>query len=452
MKVSIRTNKLKKGNSYTVFIDYGIVNGKRKREPLETFSKKTDAQNYKSKVQTDINNNTFIHIPDITFSEAIDEWMNNYVSNHCEPNTAFGYDLINSKYLKPCLGHIPFKVISSPNGIDIINDYYKYLRFDLEKEMYTLKSGEVKNKKNLSYNTVDHHKAQISGIFTYFMSCKKLSNNICLNTTIPKTDDEMTKDVIIDDIDNFEDDELYEDEEFLTPEQAVQVLNLFMNTDMMVPVFLAALVGLRRSEIAGILKSKLNLSKGTLIIRNVRVRCGKKTIFKKKTKRKSSTRLLYLSNLMLNIINLDLQRQAENKIFYGDDYIESNFLCVYDNGEPLRVNYISDKFNRVFENFIKEETKKAKEQGLDFKFPKITIHKLRHLNISALLANGCILTDVKDNAGHSDINTTLLYTHNYTIGKKEIANKIDISRNELINQCLDYALNNLEFKGKEKNN
>lgn len=32
----------------------------------------------------------------------------------------------------------------------------------------------------------------------------------------------------------------------------------------------------------------------------------------------------------------------------------------------------------------------------------------------------------------------------------EIANKIDISRNELINQCLDFALENLEFKGKEK--
>ena len=28
----------------------------------------------------------------------------------------------------------------------------------------------------------------------------------------------------------------------------------------------------------------------------------------------------------------------------------------------------------------------------------------------------------------------------------KIASKIDISRNELINQCLDYALNNLEFK------
>lgn len=34
----------------------------------------------------------------------------------------------------------------------------------------------------------------------------------------------------------------------------------------------------------------------------------------------------------------------------------------------------------------------------------------------------------------------------------ELASKIDISRNELINQCLDYALNNLEFGDKEKSN
>jgi len=34
----------------------------------------------------------------------------------------------------------------------------------------------------------------------------------------------------------------------------------------------------------------------------------------------------------------------------------------------------------------------------------------------------------------------------------EIANKIDISRNELINQCLDFALENLEFNKNKKSN
>lgn len=422
MKVSIRKNKLKKGFSYTVIVDYGIVNGSRKREPLETFSKKSDAENYQAKVQTDMNNNTFINIPDITFSEAIDEWMTNYVANNCEPNTASSYDTINNKYLKPCLGHIPFKIITSPAGIDIINSYYYYLRFELENETYIDKrTNNERHKKNLSYSSVEHHKAQISGVFTYFMENKKLVTNVCISTVIPKTDEEKMKDVVIDDIENFDDDELYEDEEFVTPEQAVQILNLFMNTEMMVPVFLATLMGLRRSEIAGILKTKVNLPERKLIIKNSRVRCGNKTIFKKKNKSKKSTRCLYLPKLMVDILILDEKRQQENKLFYGENYIDSKFLCVMDNGQPLKVNYISDKFRKTFDKFIKEET--AKDPN--FSFPYITIHKLRHLNISSLLANGAYLTDVQASAGHSNVDTTIHYTHNYTQGKKEIANKVD---------------------------
>lgn len=34
----------------------------------------------------------------------------------------------------------------------------------------------------------------------------------------------------------------------------------------------------------------------------------------------------------------------------------------------------------------------------------------------------------------------------------DIATKIDISRNELINQCLDFALENLEFNKEKKSN
>lgn len=436
MKVSIRTNKLKKGNSYTVFIDYGIVNGSRKREPLETFSKKIDAEKYKAKVQTEINSSSFIQIPNITFSEAIDEWMKNYVSNNCEPNTASGYKLINEKYLKPCLGHIPLKVISSVQGIDIINDYYNYLRFDLSKEFEKTKTGKKRQKKNLTYSSVEHHKAQISGILTYFMNSKRISRNICLNTTIPKTEEDKMKDTVIDNIEDVGDDELYEDKEFITPAQAIQVLNLFMNTCMMVPVCLATFMSLRRSEIAGILKNKVDKENMRLTINASRVRCGKQTIYKKRNKNKSSTRNIYIPKIMLNILEQDEKRQQKNKEIYGNNYIESKFLCVMDDGRPIRVDYISVKFKQVFDKFIEEETKKAKEKGNEFDFPYITLHKLRHLNISSLLAHGAYLTDVKDNAGHSDIGTTLHYTHNYTEGKKEIADKID----EIYTPLLDFKI------------
>lgn len=422
MKVSIRTNKLKKGNSYTVFVDYGIVNGSRKREPLETFTKKTDAEKYKSKIQVQVNNNTFINIPDITFSQAIDEWMNNYVFDNCEPNTAESYKSINENYLKPVLGHIPFKIISSPNGIDIINDYYKYLRFDLEKE-FDKKTN--RQKKNLSYSSVDHHKAQISGIFTYFVKNKKLNNNICINTVIPKNETEKMKDTVIENIENFEDDIVFEDNETLTPQQAITILNLFKNTALMLPVAFAIFLGLRRSETCAILKNKLDKENCRILIDASRVRCGNKTIYKKRNKNKTSTRILYLSNILMKIIELDENRQEKNKKILGDSYIDSKFLCVMDNGNPIKVNYISATFKKVFDKFIEGETNKAKSNNIDFKFPYITYHKLRHLNITALLENGAELIDVQNNAGHSTITTTMGYTHHYTENKKEIAKKID---------------------------
>lgn len=418
MKVSIRTNKLKKGKSYTVFIDYGIVNGSRKREPLETFRKKPDAENYKAKVQTQINNNTFINIPDITFSEAIDEWMENHVANNCELNTVASYKTVNDKYLKPILGHIPLKVISSPKGIDIINDYYKYLRFDLEHEFDKEKNNY---KRNLSYSSVAHHKAQISGILTYFVNTQRLQNNICLNTTIPKGEKEKMRDTVVENVENFEDDFVFEENEIITPEQAVTILNLFMNTSLMLPVALAIFLGLRRSETCAILKSKLDKENCRIMINASRVRCGNKTIYKKRNKNKTSTRILYLPKILMQIIDLDEKRQKKNKEILGSDYTESKFLCVMEDGNPIKVNYISATFKKVIDKYITNEINK----NPNFKFPKVTYHTLRHLNITALLENGAELVDVQDNAGHSAITTTMHYTHHYTENKKEIANKID---------------------------
>ena len=163
----------------------------------------------------------------------------------------------------------------------------------------------------MSYSSVEHHKAQISGIFTYFMNNKKISRNICLNTTIPKTEEEKMQDTIIDNVEDFEDTELYEDEKFITPEQAVQVLNLFMNTPMMLPVCLATFMSLRRSEIAGILKNKVDKEHMKLTINASRVRCGNKTIYKKRNKNKTSTRNLYIPKIMLNILEADEKRQEK---------------------------------------------------------------------------------------------------------------------------------------------
>lgn len=420
MKAGIRKNKLKKGFSYTIFIDYGIVDGHRKREPLETFEKKSSADEYRIKVQSELDNNTFIHTPDITFSEAIDEWMEKYVKNECEPNTYESYNGLNNSYLKPYLGHYPLKVIGGLNGIDIINDYFHYLRYDLCNE---INSNTQKRKKNLSYSSVKHHKAQISGILTYFLNNKKLKSNVCLNTKIPKTDEDNKKDTIIQNEELLDDNdfEILEDKKSITPEQAVIILNLCMNTCILLPVAFAIFLGLRRSESLGILRSKVDKNELKIVINTVSVKSGTKVIFKKKNKNKTSSRILYMPKLLLQILELDEKRQNENRFHYGDNYIESKFLCVMDNGAPIKPDYVSERFKKIMDTYIKTE----KEKDPNFNFPHVTVHTLRHLNISALLENGAYLVDVQANAGHANINTTIHYTHNYTQNRKEVADKTD---------------------------
>lgn len=418
MKVSIRKNKLKKGFSYTVFIDYGVVNGHRKREPLETFTTKKSAEDYKTKIQSQVDNNSFVYIPDITFSEAIDEWMEYYVKPTLDETTIVGYDLINNKYLKPCLGHIPLKVFNTPTAINIINNYYKYLLYDLEKETYKTKSGDVKNKKNLSVCSVEHHKAQISGMLSYFMKQGKLDRNICINTVIPKA---TTTDVVVNDITKYNNEDLFEEDEGLTIDQAVMILNIFMNTELMLPVAISIFLGLRRSEVLGILKSRLNKEKRKLCIDSSKVRAGKKIVFKHRMKNKTSRRILYLPKILIRIIELDEERQKRNRKLYKENYYESQFLCVMDNGSPINPDYVSRTFTRKLNEFIKEQ----KELDKNFTFPHVTYHTLRHFNINNLLENGALLIDVQRNSGHSDINTTIKYTYDTPQSKSAIAEKTD---------------------------
>ena len=92
-----------------------------------------------------------------------------------------------------------------------------------------------------------------------------------------------------------------------------------------------------------------------------------------------------------------------------------------DNGAPIKPDYVSERFKKIMDTYIKTE----KEKDPNFNFPHVTVHTLRHLNISALLENGAYLVDVQANAGHANINTTIHYTHNYTQNRKEVADKTD---------------------------
>lgn len=399
--VTIRKRKKKKGYSYQLIIDYSTNHSDMDYMSFDSFE---EARQAKAEIENQLNKNIYIKQCKYTFSELLDKWHQNHVSSSCYGDTNYGYGLINEKYLKPILGHIPIKNIT----VEILDNYFKYIRIDEEGP-------------HLSFQTAKNHKTNISGALSYAVKNRWIAENICKQSTIPK-DQEKTEDYI-EDISNINDiDDLNTDKkQALTLEQCITVLNLFKNSCLLLPVSLAMFLNLRRSEICGLLNQKVNFDKKILLVNSIMIRGIDGLEFKKRNKNKTSTRAFYIPNVLLEIMKFDQNRKSNNKDLVGDKYIESDFLCTLDDGTPLKPDYLSRHFSATINNYIEQNVKINPE----FKFPKITLHELRHSNITLLLENGINLVDVKNSAGHSDINTTMIYTHTYNNNKKQIADKVD---------------------------
>jgi len=125
--------------------------------------------------------------------------------------------------------------------------------------------------------------------------------------------------------------------------------------------------------------------------------------------------LLYLSTLFVHthcgVVLQHLQRtQQDNRDFFGNGYIENDFVCKRENGEPFIPNYITIRFRKILEN-----------HGL----PHIRFHDLRHSAASLLLANGFSLKEIQEYLGHGDISTTAnIYSHLLFQSKQNMADRM----------------------------
>jgi integrase len=91
------------------------------------------------------------------------------------------------------------------------------------------------------------------------------------------------------------------------------------------------------------------------------------------------------------------QKQEDDKMFYGNSYCDSGFVCCYEDGKPLKVSYISHAFSDLLKNND---------------LPHIRFHDLRHSTATALLRSGVNLKVIQEILGHSTMATTAnFYLH-----------------------------------------
>lgn len=177
-----------------------------------------------------------------------------------------------------------------------------------------------------------------------------------------------------------------------------------------IAVFLG-LLGLRRGEVCGLKWSDIDFDNNKIQIRRSRVKSAE-GIVQSTTKSKSSTRSISIPKKFKDeLINERTRhKRLKNTI---QNFLNEGWVCIYNDGRPLRPDYITKRWKRVIEKSILKH---------------IRFHDLRHSYASFAIANNVPMKVVAENLGHSSIDITVnTYAHVLDEDKEksaDIANKM----------------------------
>lgn len=206
-------------------------------------------------------------------------------------------------------------------------------------------------------------------------------------------------------------------EEPYTVDEVAALLDTLEGQPLYVPVMLAAVFGLRRSEALGLRWSAIDWDNKTLSIDTtvVRQHQGEKvvtTVREEIAKTVNGIRILPLSDIMLRRFQNIRQRQQQNRELLGDAYEIGylDFVCVNQYGRLINPDYVTQAFS-----------KHLKKYGLRH----IRYHDLRHGCASILFDLGYSVKAVQTWMGHSNFNYTAdVYIHTNRATHREMANQI----------------------------
>lgn len=309
-----------------------------------------------------------VYSKSILFCDYLKLWLEDAKEN-LQPNTYESYQLNIDIHIFPY-----FKA----NGVLLTEMTY----FDI-KNYYTTKS------KSLSGNTLKKHHALIRQTLRKAVQEGLLASNPAAEVTLPKTKKFIGS--------------------FLSVEQGHALLEAAKGTTIEPVIILAMMYGLRRSEIAGLKWSAIDLANDTLTVRHT-VTKFKTEVAKDETKNASSYRVLPLNSAVKTFLEELRAQQEKDKLLLGAAYQNTEYVCRWPDGRALSPAYMSAAFRSFLE-----------KNG----FERIRLHDLRHSCASYMLKMGCNMKEISDWLGHADIHTSMnIYAHLDTEAKKEVSNRL----------------------------
>jgi len=238
---------------------------------------------------------------------------------------------------------------------------------------------ELPGKTTLSKRTVQHYHRVISSILSTAVFWQIIPDNPAKRVRPPKAPRLEAK--------------------YLDEQQAAVLLGHLQNEPIKYQVMVKLLIysGMRRGELCGLEWKDINWDKQTLSIRRSSQYLPGKGIITADTKTVTSDRTIRLPDAVFSMLRSYRAWQNEERLRLGKYWQEHDRVFTTYDGQPIH----PDTITGWFREFIRKTD-----------LPYITIHSLRHTNITLLIMAGVPLQTVAKRAGHaSTVTTSLIYSH-----------------------------------------
>lgn len=324
---------------------------------------------------------------------------------NCKYNTQTGYEMIIRNHIKPTFGIYKLKSLTPALLQEFINN--KYLT-------------------GISKHHLTNIITVLSGSLKYAVHpCKFIKDNPMQYVKYPK----------------YEHSKLEIDHKIIIPEEFERIIERFpAGTTFYIPIMIGYYTGCRIGEVMGLTWDDIDLEKGTIDVNKI--------IYKRKpnwyfgsTKTKSSVRNIKIGKTLIDVLKNHKKWQAENRLKYGQHYIQQYEVEEMDVNEKLRRIYslslsvdagVMQPINMVCTKedggMVTPDTFKYASRVIHYSLGILfNFHSLRHTHATTLIENGANVKDVQTRLGHANIETTLgTYTHST---EKMAEQSVDIFEN-----------------------
>ena len=322
----------KRGKYYAV-LNFVDNTGKRKQKWVYTgYEVKNNLRKAEAAMRSIISeyeSAQLIYEPNILISDYLDQWLTE-TKPFIDTVTWDGYKVIVDSHVRPYFEEHKIKLVDA--NLDNIQQYFDY------KATHGRKDGNG----GLSPKTLRLHKNVLQLAFKEAMRHKLIRSNPCELVRLPKLE--------------------RREYEWYNASEINTLLETIKDEPLHPLIQTTVMYGLRRSEVLGLQWQSIDFDTNTILIHHT-VSMSTKVVEKDKTKNKSSYRSFRLFPEIRELLLQLKEEEQKNREFFGDAYVENDYIFKWANGAMYDPSYISHKFGDLLRKY---------------NLPHIRFHDLRH--------------------------------------------------------------------------